>query len=129
MNANFEINKIRRLINAKGEEFCFKRQNKNEFGETDTSSEPFLIYLRGIYHEETSYIRISEQDASRIQSKPKPMILTLWQSVACENEELVKIDDIVIVSNKSYKVTGIKNISQGNFGADISLELINKYET
>lgn len=119
MKISFERNKIKRLINYFGQSLNFKRKGKNEFGEeTEDITE---ITINGVYHELSSHVSVSEGNATRTQSKPTPMVLTLYEEF---NTNPILLDDTLFVNKKLYRVTGATNIQEGNYGVDISLELI-----
>lgn len=121
MKTSFEENKLKRLINTQGQFFVFKRYGENDFGEYDPDTPIAEIEVKGVYHETTSYVSVTESTATRSQTKPVPMVLTLWKSI--ENNP-VKLDDKVEYNGKEYRVTGVTNIQERNYGADISLEVI-----
>lgn len=123
MKKDFQTNKIERLLKAQGQQFNFVRKGKNEFGETDNTDLPQISTLVGVYHEQNSYISLSESEASVIPSKPIPMILTTYQRY---KNTLVLPDDKVSINGRNFKVTGITNIQEGNYGIDISLEVYNE---
>ena len=119
-SAQFQLNKIKRLINTQGVEFTFTRPVRNEFQEPNGTTESFTI--KGVYHEITSYISKTSSDASTVRQKPSPMILTLWSSAA-----VLQHTDRLSYNGKQYKINGIKDVAESNVAADISLEEI-QYE-
>lgn len=121
MKPSFEENKLRRLIKTHGTQFNFTRKEKNQFGEVDETALLTVNKIYGVYHEQNSYVSVSHATGTRSQSKPIPMVLTLWKEVVANP---VKIDDLVCHNNLNYRVSGITNIQEGNYGADISLELV-----
>ena len=46
------------------------------------------------------------------------MILCLYDN------DILKINDFVIINNKTFKVTGVTNIQEWNIICDISLEVV-----
>lgn len=116
-SAQFQLNKVRRIIASQGVEFTFTRPGRNEFQEPNGTTESFKI--KGVYHETTSYIRKTSSDASTTRQKPSPMVLTLW-----ENAAVLQHTDKLIYNGKTYQINEIKNIGEANVAADISLEEI-----
>lgn len=121
MRSAFEVNKIRRLIKTQGKLFKFEHFGENEFGEFDPNIPISTAEFSGVYHETSSHVTVSETTGTRSQTKPVPMVLTLWENVL---KSPVYLDDKLICSGKTYRVTGVTNIQEGNYGADISLEVI-----
>lgn len=111
MQQTFEAYKIKQQIKRQGKTFTFERNGKNEFGEA--SDEKTTIIVDGIYHEVASH--------TRYQSKPVPSILTTWDSFI---KNPIVIDDTTTMNARTYRVTGVTNIQEGNFAADISLEVV-----
>lgn len=114
-NAAFQLNKVRRLIKTQGQAFVFDKSGKNEFGEPNGETVSHII--QGVFHETTSFISKATSEASSIRKKPSPMVLTLWESLG----ELRR-NDILKLNKKEYRVIEIKNLSEANLVADISLE-------
>ena len=71
---NFQLNKLRRIINTQGQDFVFTRETLDEFKEPTGEVQEFLI--KGIYHEhyENLFLRQSTTDATVVRSKPSPKI-------------------------------------------------------
>lgn len=120
MKPAFEANKIKRCVNTVGTLFDFNRKAKNLFGEFDNDAVQ-IISLKGVYHQQSSHISVSESTGTRTKSKPIPMILTTWELFEAEP---ILLDDTVVLNDKKYLVNGVTNIQEGNYGADISLEVI-----
>ena len=116
MNAlAFQLNKVRRLINTNGTLFRFVKVGEDEFGEPNGQTESVMI--KGLYHETTSYLSKSSTESTTIKQKSSPMILCLW-------DDVTKITDgyELQFNGKKYTIGGIKNLSESNIIADISLE-------
>lgn len=120
MNAlSFQLNKVRRLINTQGRVFTFVRQRTNEFGEPNGQTES--IDILGVYHETTSFLSKSATESTTIRQKSSPMILCLWEDA----KEILHTDELQF-NGKSYKLGEVKNLSESNIVADISLEEVQK---
>lgn len=117
INTRFEAYKIRRELNKSGKEYYFERAKLNDFKEPIEDS-LFIGKLLGLYHEQNSYVGITTGDTTQTRNKKVPMILCLY-----EDANFLKIDDIVKINSKTFKVTGIINIQEWNLIADISLEV------
>lgn len=120
INTAFEAYKVRREIKRSGRIFSFARPKLNDFKEpTEEQSE--IGEIRGIYHEQSSHVKVTTGDTTQIRSKKIPMILCLYNDV-----ELIglKMDDRVSINGKTYKVTGVVNIQEWNIIADVSLEVV-----
>lgn len=112
---SFQLNKVRRLIKTQGQDFSFTRQELNEFREPN--GQTISVDLRGVYHETTSYLSKSSTDATTLRQKPSPMILCLW-----EDAQKIEQSDELDFNGKHYRIGEVKNISEANIVADISLE-------
>lgn len=111
----FQLYKVRRLIQVNGKVYDFFRQPKNGFGEL-TSGEPEHLCMRGIYHETTRYLSLITSDSTTIRKQASPMILCTW-----EDAKTLKQEDQVKFNNKLYVVSGIKDVTELQIIADISL--------
>lgn len=120
MKPSFEENKVRRLINTQGKEFVFERMAFNDFKER-IPTEFTTHTIKGIYHQESSYVTITEKTGSRSLKKVVPLILTLWETLEADP---ILLDDEVSFNGIRYRVNGITNVQEGNFAGDISLEVI-----
>lgn len=118
INNKFEAYKIKREIKRSGSEYEFKRKEKNEFGEL-TDNEVIVGKLKGLYHEQSQTISVMTGDSTQYRTKKVPMILCLYDEAAFLN-----IGDLLTISKKTFKVTGLANISEWNIVADISMEEI-----
>lgn len=118
INTKFEAYKLRRELKRNGKTYKFERARLNDFKEP-TSKHEFVGQLDGIYHEQNGSISISTGDTTRTRTKKIPMILCMY-----EDANFVKIDDIVKINSKTFKVTGIVNVQEWNIIADISLEVV-----
>lgn len=111
----FQLNKVRRLINTQGRSVVVTRQGKNKFNEPNGEAEVFNI--KGVFHETTSYLSKTGSNGSTVRSKPAPMFMCLWESA-----ESLQHTDQVLINNRLYNIGEIKNIDEANAIADISLE-------
>lgn len=114
-SVQFQLNKVRRLINTQGRSVVVTRQGKNKFNEPNGEAEVFNI--KGVFHETTSYLSKTGSNGSTVRSKPSPMFMCLWESA-----ESLQHTDQVLINNRTYNIGEIKNIDEANAVADISLE-------
>ena len=122
VNTKFEAYKIKRELKRSGIEYEFKRIQKNDFGEPVKNTEPTVIgKLIGLYHEQSSTVKISTGDTTQVRTKKIPMILCLYEDTA---SLVLQVGDIVIINSKTFKVTGVTNIQEWNIISDISLEVV-----
>lgn len=111
----FQLNKIKRLIKTQGDTFVFTGKALNEFGEP--SDEILAVPLDGVFHETTSYLTRTSTESTTLRAKPSPMILCLW-----EDAKKLSISYELFYNGKLYRIGDIKNVSESNIAADISLE-------
>lgn len=111
----FQLNKVRRLLRTQGKEFTFARDRLDEFGEPNGQTE--FVVIVGVYHETTSFLQKSRVESTTIRTKASPMILCLWNEA-----QLLQHTDTLEFNGKTYTINEIKNISEANIVADISLE-------
>ena len=116
MNARmFQLHKIRRLIYTEGRVFEFFLPRENEFGEPNGVAETHIV--QGVYHETTSFLSKTSSDSTTIRQKPSPMILCLWE----DTERLSHMMQL-FYNGRLYRIGGIRNLSEANIVADVSLE-------
>lgn len=115
---NFEKHKVELHIKRYGTEFIFNRNAKNEYGE-EATAKSVVCTLKGIYHEQSSYINIQTTDNSQTQQKKQQMIICLFED--CTE---VKMNDVVVLNSKELKVTDVVNLNEMNIIANICLEEI-----
>lgn len=118
INTKFEAYKIRRELKKSGREYEFNRAELNEFKEP-TDKILLAGKLTGLYHEQNGNISVITGDTTQTRTKKIPMILCLY-----EDANFIKVQDIVKINSKTFKVTGIVNVQEWNIIADISLEVI-----
>lgn len=92
----------------------------NDFKEP-TEEETKIGELQGLYHEQSSHVKVTTGDTTQIRSKKIPMILCLYDDFVMLD---LKMGDKVKINGKTYKVTGVVNIQEWNIIADVSLEVI-----
>lgn len=120
INKRFEAYKIQRELRRSGATLEFKRSQLNAFGEP--VGEPTLVgMLRCLYHEQSSYVKITTGDTTQVRSKKVPMLLCSYEAVA---QLRLRPGDQVTLGTKTFKVTGIVNVQEWNIVADISLEVV-----
>lgn len=119
INTKFEAYKIKRELKRSGIEYEFRRDAKNKFGEPTDGGES-VGKLKGVYHEQNSYVQTVASEAAQTRTKKIPMILCLYENTASLQ---LQIGDIVKINSKNFKVTGVTNIQEWNIISDISLEV------
>lgn len=116
MNIKFMKHQIKNEIARSGQEYQFKRKKENKHhqivGEED------IAIVKGIYHETNGYISLLKADASMVQSKKVPTILTLK-----ENAIGIEQGDYTEIAGNKYKVTGVLDVQNYGIVVDISLEM------
>lgn len=120
INTRFEAYKIKRELKRSGIDYEFKRTKKNDFGESSNELD-IIGKLKGLYHEQNSYIQATTGDTTQTRTKKVPMILCLYDDAA---SLALQVDDTVKINARIFKVTGITNIQEWNLISDISLEVI-----
>lgn len=107
---------VKNEIARSGQEYQFKRKKENKchqiVGEED------IAIVKGIYHETNGYISLLKADASMVQSKKVPTILTLK-----ENAIGIEQGDYTEIAGNKYKVTGVLDVQNYGIVVDISLEM------
>lgn len=118
LGLSFQRNKVNRLILVNGQNFVFKRQKLNDYGEP-IKSEYEQIKIKGFYHESSSFVTSSGTDDSVMRTEPQPMILCTM-----EDGGKLKKNDMLDFNGKTYKLVDLTNVNQLNVCIDISLEVI-----
>lgn len=118
INTKFEAYKIRRELKKVGRVFTFERAKKNAFKEP-TDEVEVIATLTGLYHEQNGSVSMMTGETTQTRTKKIPTILCLY-----EDTRLLKVEDIVKINSKKFKITGIVNIQEWNIIADISLEVL-----
>lgn len=106
---------VERNIESRGVTYSFSRPSVDKFGQP-TDGESTVIELKGLYHEQTSYLQQNRTDGTVTSQRKKPMILTL------EEGALICTGDKATIEGKVFKVVGISNVQQFSTVYDISLE-------
>ena len=120
-NVGFQRNVLRRNILWNGKLYEFKRNVANKYGEKQNDQYESKTYsIKGIFHKVTSYVRVEDGEAARVQSKSVPMIVCLFDDISTQ----LKIDDKLMMNGQLYKVNGIEDINEEQAFIDISLEVI-----
>lgn len=120
MQTSFFKNKVQRQIKYNGQRFPFIKVSEDKYHQKNVSN-PIEVEIEGLYHESISYVSINGANAGRMQSKPQPMILAMYDDCKGNN---IGIDDIVFVGDNKYKVTAVTDIKNLHVACDISLELV-----
>lgn len=118
--ASAQLNKVRRLVNTEGTWFTFSKQGKNEFNEPN-GVDVSTVRLKGIYHETTSYLKKTADDAATVRTKSSPMILCLYEASSFLDTEFT-----LTYRGKLYRIGEIKDIAESGVACDISLEEIQR---
>ena len=118
MNTKFEAWKVRREILKSGVDFDFKRQGKNKYKEPEGDLVD-AVKIKGLYHEENSYIEEQSDGVNTIRTKKVPKILVVYDDTSTQ----LKRKDEVEYNGKLYQVTGITDIQNWNVILDVSLEV------
>lgn len=119
INTKFEVYKLNREIKRSGRLYNFYRHAINNFNER--IDDPISIcVIKGIYHEEISNVQITPVDGGLARTKKIPMILCVFN----EDVSNLEMEDFVEINNKTYKVSGVNDISNWGLIADISLEVV-----
>lgn len=117
-NTQFQVAKLKRLLDVQGEDYTFYRDGKDELGEPNGSAQE-VVTLRGLWHESQSYIRVTSGDAATVRSKPQVQILTLWDSKGGISQ-----GDYLMLGKTRYNVAGLHDPTNLGVAADISLEVV-----
>lgn len=120
INKDFEVYKIKRELKRSGRDYKFIRRQSNDYGEPVDAKKDIGI-LRGLYHEKNEHIAVTMSDTTQFRTKKVPSILCLYDDVV--SLKLV-VGDVVMVNEKTMKVTGVINVQEWNLIADISLEVV-----
>lgn len=120
INKQFEVYKLKRELKRSGTEYEFKRKGTNSFGEP--VKEPVIVgTIKGLYHEQSSYVQTTIGDSAETRTKKVPMILCLYSDVALLG---LLPNDFAEFGGKTYKVNGVNDIQDWNLISDISLEVV-----
>lgn len=120
INTKFEAYKIKRELKRSGIDYEFKRSGLNDFGEPNNELITVGI-IKGLYHEQNSNIQITTGDTTQVRTKKIPMILCLYDDAA---SLVLQVGDLLEISKKQFKVTGVTNIQEWSIISDISLEVV-----
>lgn len=113
----FELNKIRRLIRVQGVQYTFYQDELNDFNEPTGGTS--AITVQGIFHQTTSHVTVVASNASSVQTKPSPYILTLYTEA-----EGIRQGDYLTIDGTRYKVNGLTDVNNWHIATDISLEVV-----
>lgn len=117
-NTRFEFFKISKAIKRSGCAYTFYRKSKNKFGEP-TTEKSSVCTIKGLYHEENSFVSIVMDDTTVYRTKKQPKILCLYEDTEVTR---LTLGDTININGKTFKVSAITNIQEWNIVADISLE-------
>lgn len=124
VNKQFEAYKVKREIKRSGSEFEFFRRQKNEFNEPVKDSGQSLGKIKCLYHEISNHVILTTKEAAQVRLNEtnrgkQPALLCLYDDA---NSLSLLVDDYVTINEKTFIVTGIRNIQEWNIIADISLQ-------
>lgn len=122
INSKFEAFKLKQLLKTNGVNFDIKRKKLNEFNEILDEDPETVTTIIGVYHEQSTTIKIQSGQTTQYRTKKTPMILCGYT----EELNLIKPKDIIHYNNKSYVVQGIVNYMELNIIMDISLEVVDQ---
>ena len=114
---HFLEHKVKRILDEHGKSYTFTLSEIDQYNQPTEGS--VKISVIGLYHEQNSFISLSNSDAASVQRKKSPMILTLLD----EQVKLLKQGDSVVINSTKYKISGILDIQNYGVIADISLEM------
>ena len=108
-------NKLRRQLDWNGENFTFTHMGEDKYHNPTEATE---ITIKGLYHQQTSYVSKNSGDGTVSHSKPSPMILCLY-----EEGKNLSINDTITINEKAMFITGIEDVHELNVALQISLEV------
>lgn len=112
----FIKNKVNRILKSRGMDYTFTRMTVDAYKQPTEGSR---VTIRGLYHEQNSFISVAGSDSASVQRKKSPMILTLLDdSVKSLNQ-----GDKITIESVNYTVSGVLDIQNYGVVADISLEM------
>lgn len=117
---SFLRNKISRQIKQNGSVYTFKRFGIDEYSQiSDEVQETFTFH--GLFHETIHHVQnaLAESEGARVIDVPSSYILCLF-----EDGDRIRIDDIVEINERTYKVINKVNVGNYNVAYDIYLEMI-----
>lgn len=115
--ASFQLYKVKRAIQTHGVTVTAVTPVKDEFGEPTNNSG--TVTFMGLYHETTSYLSKTTQEASTVRRKASPMLLCLWEDV-----RQLKIPCKILLNGKEYDLAEIKDLAECQLIGELSLEEI-----
>lgn len=119
MNLKMEKHKMIQQIQRSGTSYVFERLGLNKYNERDLELPNERFELFGVFHEVSDHLNVQMSDEVRFRTKKIPSIMCLW-----EDAQVVRVDDLVVINTRTYKVNGVINLNEWNIVADISLEVI-----
>lgn len=108
-----QLNILKRAIQSHGKDAKLLRKAEGPYG---SPGEPTPVCtLRGLYHTSSNYLLIPAQDGGKIPERNEPMLLVLHTKEA-------RLNDLVELDDKAYKITGIADPGGLHLCIDLSLE-------
>lgn len=105
---------LERLIELRGLDAELSREQKNEFQEPGTPEK--IGDLRGLFHEANGYLGINIAESGKIYTAKQPMFLIPYT-------DNVRKQDLIAVSGRNFRVTGLDDLGNLHLFLDISLEV------
>lgn len=122
MPYQFEEAKLSRAIRVYGTKFEFMHEELDDFGEP-TGEKVLALTVKGIYHEQTSYISLTAAEAGSVQKKITPYITALAKDILEETgKPRIQQGDCTSIGPKHYKVNGVNDLSNLGIVVQVSLE-------
>lgn len=114
-----EVTKLKHEILTHGESYSFVRDKLDEYQEP-TGEQENVATISGLFHVSKGYLTRTVNDANVTHSKGQPMLMALYD----DSSSLIKMNDIVTINGKRFKVTGKNNVGEYNIVLDLSLEMM-----
>lgn len=117
--------KIRRQVQWYGVDYTFTRASLDEYNQPKLDEEGSQVYepfedseIRGLFHQTGVTFTLVSGDSAKVQTKPAPSILSLWQPAT-----VLKPQDRVKINSLTYTVVSVLDIGGMGLFAKISLEV------
>lgn len=110
------LSMVRRQIMWRGRTIIICRQKLNEYKEATKEFEDFQF--KGLFFIDSSgHKSLINADGSTLPSKSVPYVLALFED--CSH---IEPENLILINDKRYAVTGIENVQEQNLIGLISLE-------
>ena len=130
---NFTHSKLKRLLNAGGQEFTFTKFKTNQYGESTQEIDKQVTIL-GVSHifngGNTISISKSSENSSSVRSKHFIGILTFWNSFGdYSGASSLEPGMSIVIENEIHKIVKSENLANAGVAAEISLEVYDSWQT